>query len=108
MDMAYVNKQLGCLCESLDRVQLEVSEIKARTAIPDNTTPETKLFSVRVKNGGSRYGVTMMGQGLISLLDYSADIPRVIRRVSVTQAVDILLALTQNNLFVHLEEKLAA
>jgi hypothetical protein len=108
VDMAYVNTQLMRLCSSLARVDLIVEDIKARTEMPVDATPMTKMFTVRVKNGGSRYGITMMGQGLISLLDYSEGAPRVIRRVTVTQAVDILLALTQNNLFVHLEEKLAA
>lgn len=108
MDMDYVNKQLMRLCTSLARVDLKVEDIKARTEIPINANPETKLFTVRVKNGGSRYGITMMGQGLISLLDYSEGSPRVIRRTTITQVVDILLALTQNNLFVHLEGKLAA
>lgn len=108
MDMAYVNKQLARLCENLARANLMVEDIKVRAEIPPGATPETKLFAVRLKSGGSRYGVTMMGQGLISLLDYGAGIPRVIRRVTITQAVDILRALTQNNLFVHLEEKMAA
>ncbi|MNO07045.1 hypothetical protein D3C81_2290890 [compost metagenome] len=51
----------------------------------------------------------MLGHGVMVIRDYSGDSPVILRRLSTAaQAIDILLALTHNNLFVHLEGKKVA
>lgn len=109
MDMTYVEKRLQQVMAGIAAAGLTVDSVSARSSIPENSGPFTLIFNIRVLEGGSRYGVSMLGHGVMVIRDYSGDSPVILRRLSTAaQAIDILLALTHNNLFVHLEGKKAA
>ena len=109
VDMTYVNKRLQQVIDGIGAAGLTVETVTSRSSIPEHADQFTLIFNIRVLEGGSRYGVTMLGHGIMVIRDYSGDTPVILRRMtSPTQAIDILLALTHNNLFVHLEGNKAA
>lgn len=109
MDMTYVDKRLQQVMAGISAAGLTVESVASRSSIPENSSPFTVIFKIRVLEGGSRYGISMLGHGIMVINDYSGDSPVILRRLSTpAQAIDILLALTHNNLFVHLEGKKAA
>lgn len=109
MDMTYVDKRLQQVMDGIAAAGLTVESVASRSSIPENCGHFTLIFNIRVLEGGSRYGVSMLGHGVMVIEDYSGDSPVILRRLSTAaQAIDILLAVTHNNLFVHLEGKRAA
>lgn len=109
MDMTYVEKRLQQVLAGIAAAGLTVESVASRSSIPESSNQFTQIFKIRVLEGGSRYGVSMLGHGVMVIHDYSGESPIILRRMTTAaQAIDILLALTHNNLFVHLEGKKAA
>lgn len=107
--MTYVNKRLQQVMDGIAAAGLTVDAVTSRSSIPEHSDQFTLIFNIRVVEGGSRYGVSMLGHGVMVIRDYSGGSPVILRRMTTAaQAIDILLALTHNNLFIHLEEKRAA
>lgn len=107
--MAYVNRRFQQLMEGIAAAGLTVETVASRSSIPERSGPFTTIFNIRLLEGGSRFGVSMLGHGLMVVRDFSGESPVILRRTTTAeQAIDILRALTHNNLFIHLEGKLAA